>query len=157
MRQLLKMKTKLSISDRLLQAKSFTLVTCASIIGSISTFAAEAFAQDEPVKTAAAPAGAGGAGGAGASGYLNFLLLGGMFFFMWLFIIRPQAKRQKEHKQFLDKLANGQEVVTSGGLIGKITSVQDTVVTLDIGASSVRVLKSAISGELGRPQIAPQS
>jgi preprotein translocase subunit YajC len=106
-----------------------------------------AFAQEEAVKTAAAPAGATPA----TAGYLNILLLGGMFFFMWLFIIRPQSKRQKEHKQFLDKLASGQEVVTSGGLIGKITSVQDTVVTLDLGTSSVRILKSAVSGELGRP------
>ena len=122
-------------------------------VSAFSAVSAVAFAQDEPVKTAAAVA----SGSPAASGYLNFLLLGGMFFFMWLFIIRPQSKRQKEHKLFLEKLASGQEVVTSGGLIGRITTVQDTVVTLDIGASTVRVLKSAISGELGRPQIAGQA
>ncbi len=107
-----------------------------------------ALAEEGPVKAAAAPAAGGAPAGAG---YLNILLLVGMFFFMWLFIIRPQAKRQKEHKLFLEKLVTGQEVVTSGGLIGKITGVQDTVVTLDVGHGSVRVLKSAVSGELGRP------
>lgn len=112
-----------------------------------------ALAQDGPVKT---PAGApGGAGAPAGAGYLNILLLVGMFFFMWLFIIRPQAKRQKEHKQFLEKLSSGQEVVTSGGLIGKITSVQDTIVTIDLGHGTVRVLKSAVSGELGRPATNP--
>lgn len=107
-----------------------------------------ALAQEGPVKTAP---GAEGTGAPAGAGYMNILLLAGMFFFMWLFIIRPQAKRQKEHKQFLDKLTSGQEVVTSGGLIGKITSVQDTVVTLDVGQGSVRILKSAVSGELGQP------
>jgi preprotein translocase subunit YajC len=112
-----------------------------------------ALAQDGPVK---APAGAGtGAAPAGA-GWINFLLLGGMFFFMWLFIIRPQAKRQKEHKQFLEKLQAGQEVITSGGLIGRIKDVQDTIITLDVGNGTVRILKSAVSGELGKPQVAPQ-
>jgi preprotein translocase subunit YajC len=114
----------------------------------LMTLPALALAQDGPVKAAAAPAGGGAPAGAG---YLNILLLVGMFFFMWLFIIRPQAKRQKEHKQFLEKLVSGQEVVTSGGLIGKISSVQDTVVTLDLGHGTVKILKSAVSGELGQP------
>lgn len=85
---------------------------------------------------------------AAAPGWLNFALLGGMIFFMYLFIIRPQAKRQKEHKAFLDSLRTGQEVITSSGLIGKITSISDSVVTVDLGSTNVRVLKSAISGEL---------
>lgn len=114
-----------------------------------------AFAQDGPIKTPAG--GAEGAAGAPAgAGWMNFLLLGGMFFFMWLFIIRPQAKRQKEHKLFLEKLEHGQEVITSGGLIGRITAVQDTIVTLDTGSGTVRILKTAVSGELGKPQVAPQ-
>lgn len=112
-----------------------------------------ALAQDGPVKAPAAESAAGAPAGAG---WINFLLLGGMFFFMWLFIIRPQAKRQKEHKQFLEKLQTGQEVITSGGLIGRIKDVQDTIITLDVGNGSVRVLKSAVSGELGKPQVAPQ-
>ena len=143
------MKNALSFSAQLFKFKSLVLWVGS---GLLLWSASLAVAQDEPVKTAAAPA----AGPVGA-GYMNFILIGAMFFFMWLFIIRPQAKRQKEHKLFLEKLATGQEVVTSGGLIGKITLVQDTVVTLDLGSSSVRVLKSAISGELGRPQIASPS
>lgn len=109
-----------------------------------------AFAQqaaDAPVQTA----GTATTGGTGMSNpaWMQILLFGGMFFFMWLFILRPQSKKQKEHKNFLDSLKTGQEVITSGGLIGKITSVSDSIVTVDLGTSSVRVLKSAISGELG--------
>jgi preprotein translocase subunit YajC len=70
---------------------------------------------------------------------------------MWLFVIRPNAKRQKEHKKFIDSLTPGKEVITSSGLIGKVTSVSDTIVTVDLGSTTVRVLKSAVSGELGRP------
>ncbi len=131
-----------------------TTFACALLPLSLLLVEAAAFAQDGgPVKSA--PAGGGGAP-AGA-GWMNFLLLGGMFFFMWLFIIRPQAKRQKEHKQFLEKLQEGQEVITSGGLIGRITGVQDTIVTLDVGNGKVRILKSAVSGELGQTPVAPTS
>ena len=95
-----------------------------------------------------------GATAAGSTGsppaWLNFVLFGGMILFMWLFIIRPNAKRQKEHKAFVESLSPGKEVITSSGLIGKVTSVSDTIVTIDLGSTTVRVLKSAVSGELGR-------
>jgi preprotein translocase subunit YajC len=81
-------------------------------------------------------------------GYLNLLLLGGMIFFMWLFVIRPQSKRQKEHKTFLDSLQNGQEVITTSGLIGRVISVADAIVTIDLGSGPVRMLKSAIASRL---------
>ena len=80
---------------------------------------------------------------------LQWLLIGGMVFFMWFFIIRPQAKRQKEHRQFLESLAVGSEVVTSGGVIGKVTALAENVVTLDVGAGHMKVLKSAISAKWG--------
>lgn len=125
------------------------LVTSLNVFVS-TVLCSTAFAQqaaDAPVQTAGTAA----AGGTGMSNpaWMQILLFGGMFFFMWLFILRPQGKKQKEHKNFLDSLKSGQEVITSGGLIGKITSVSDSIVTVDLGTSSVRVLKSAISGELG--------
>lgn len=107
---------------------------------------------DGPVQTPGLGGAAAATGAAGAPGWINLAMIGGMIFFMWLFIIRPQAKRQKEHKAFLDTLKTGQEVITSGGLIGKVQSVSDTIVTVDLGNGSVRVLKSAISGELGGSQ-----
>jgi preprotein translocase subunit YajC len=84
----------------------------------------------------------------GAPGWINLVLIGGMVLFMWLFIIRPQSKRQKEHRKFLDGLKVGQEVVTQGGLIGKITSVADAVVMVDFGSGPVKVLKSAVATDI---------
>ncbi|MCA2961703.1 MAG: preprotein translocase subunit YajC [Silvanigrellales bacterium] len=114
-----------------------------------------AFAQETtggPVLTPGTTAASSSAGA--PPPWLNFVLFGGMIVFMWLFIIRPNAKRQKEHKAFVESLSPGKEVVTSSGLIGKITTVADTTVTLDLGTTTVRVLKSAVSGELGRPTAA---
>lgn len=93
----------------------------------------------------------GGAAGAPAGGgYSSIIFIALMILFMWFFLIRPQSKRQKEHKNFLGGLQVGQEVVTQGGVIGKITSMTDTVITLDVGNASIRVLRSAVSGELGK-------
>jgi len=58
-----------------------------------------------------------------------------LFYFM---LIRPQQRRAKEHQTLVSKLASGDEVVTSGGLLGRITDVGDTFVTLEV-AEGVRV------------------
>lgn len=85
---------------------------------------------------------------AGAPAWINFVLIGGIIVFMWLFVFRPQSKRAKEQKDFLASLTPGIEVITSGGLIGTITEVQDSIVSINVGNSTVRVLKSSISGKL---------
>jgi preprotein translocase subunit YajC len=54
-----------------------------------------------------------------------------VFYFL---LIRPQMKRQKEHKSMVDALNKGDEVLTAGGLIGKITDITDQYVTLQISA-----------------------
>lgn len=128
--------------------KNALVLAALSAATSLSAFAQEA-ATGGPVLTPGTTPAAGSAGA--PPPWLNFVLFGGMIVFMWLFIIRPNAKRQKEHKAFLESLVPGKEVVTSSGLIGKVTSVADTTVTLDLGTTSVRVLKSAVSGELGKP------
>ena len=84
---------------------------------------------------------------------MNLVIFGGMILFMYFFVIRPQQKRQKEHRNFIESLKTGMEVVTASGLIGRITAITDTIVTLDLGNTSVRVLKSTISGELGKPSL----
>jgi len=98
---------------------------------------------------------AAGAAPGAAAGWMNLVIFGGMILFMWFFVIRPQQKRQKEHRNFVESLKTGMEVVTASGLIGRITSITDTIVTLDLGNTSVRVLKHTISGELGKPSLAP--
>jgi preprotein translocase subunit YajC len=61
-----------------------------------------------------------------------------MFAIFYFLLIRPQQKKQKQHRQLLGNLKKGDTVLTSGGLQGKITGLTDTVVTLEI-AEKVRV------------------
>jgi preprotein translocase subunit YajC len=81
--------------------------------------------------------GAGGAGGPGGMfGALAPLLL--MFLVFYFLLIRPQQKRTKQHRDFLDALQKGEEVITSGGIHGRVTGITDNVVTLEI-ADKVRI------------------
>ena len=72
---------------------------------------------------------------------LPFLLI---FIAMYFIMIRPQAKKAKEHSELLKGLKNGDEVVTSGGIIGRVKSVSEGFVTLDLGNAHVKVLKEHI-------------
>ncbi len=83
---------------------------------------------------------AGGAAAQGGGGLLGsplvpiILMLG----VMWFLLIRPQQKKQKEHRQMLDNLKKGDRIITSGGLYGCITGLNETTMTLEI-ADKVRV------------------
>ncbi|MCG8699006.1 MAG: preprotein translocase subunit YajC [Bacteroidales bacterium] len=75
----------------------------------------------------------------------QMLLLLAMFAVVFLFMIRPQMKRQKELKNFRESLKKGDKIVTSGGIYGKITSVDDTTVTLEIADGiKIKVDKNAV-------------
>lgn len=68
------------------------------------------------------------------------------FLIMYFLLIRPQSKKAKEHANMMNNLKSGDEVVTTGGLIGRIKSISDTFVTIDVTANTaVKVLKSHIS------------
>ena len=68
-----------------------------------------------------------------------------MFVVLWFLMIRPQMKKSKEHKALLAALAKGDEVVTGGGLVGKIAKVGENYVTLEIAeGTEVVVQKPAI-------------
>ncbi len=69
---------------------------------------------------------------------LNMLLLPLMLVAFYFLLIRPQQKRAKEHTNLLSKLASGDEVVTSGGILGRVTEVGDAFVTVEI-ADGVRI------------------
>ncbi len=73
--------------------------------------------------------------GGGLSQILILVVFVAIFYFM---LIRPQQKRMKEQQAMLAKLANGDEVVTSGGILGRITEVGETFVTLEV-AEGVRI------------------
>lgn len=75
------------------------------------------------------------------------LLMVGVFFVIFYFLLfRPQQKRAKEHQNLISKLATGDEVVTTGGLLGKVNDVGDTFVTLEIADGvRIKVQKSQIT------------
>ena len=74
-----------------------------------------------------------------------WVLLLGMFIIMYFFMIRPQQKRQKEAKKFRDTISKGDKVVTIGGVHGKIISISDLTVVLEVESGKIRVSKSALS------------
>jgi preprotein translocase subunit YajC len=71
-----------------------------------------------------------------------------LFFVIFYFLVmRPQAKQQNEHKSFLDKLGKGDEVVTAGGVVGKVDKVAGDLVFVEVANNvKLRVLKSQITG-----------
>ncbi|MBM56144.1 MAG: preprotein translocase subunit YajC [Euryarchaeota archaeon] len=74
-----------------------------------------------------------------------WLLFGGMFLIFYFFMIRPQMKRQRESKEYRDAVSKGDKVVTIGGLHGKVISVSDQTVVLELESGKVRVSKTALS------------
>ena len=82
--------------------------------------------------------GAGGEGAAGGGGFGAFVPLILMFVIFYFLLIRPQQKKQKQHREMIGNLKKGDRVITTGGLYGRITGLTDTVVTLEI-SEKVRV------------------
>jgi preprotein translocase subunit YajC len=81
----------------------------------------------------------------GMAGMVNLLMPLMILVVFYFFIIRPQINRQKEQQKFVDNLKEGQEVVTQGGMLGKITKIDGNVVRLLVDEKTfVRVLKSSI-------------
>ena len=75
----------------------------------------------------------------------SFLPLILMFVAMYFLMIRPQQKRAKEQKAMMEALAKGDEVVTAGGVLGRIAKVSDLYVTLEIASGEVVVQKNSIT------------
>ena len=78
------------------------------------------------------------AGGSGGGQFQFALLMAAFIALFYFMLIRPQQRRAKEHQALVSKLTSGDEVVTSGGLLGRITEVGETFVTLEV-ADGVRV------------------
>lgn len=101
-------------------------------------FISEAYAQT-----------AGGDGG-GLMGLLPFVLIFVVFYFL---LIRPQQKRAKEHKTMVQALKRGDKIVTSGGIVAKVSKViDDNEIEVEIASDvKVRVIRSTISQVQGKP------
>jgi preprotein translocase subunit YajC len=85
------------------------------------------------------------AGQGGAQQWMSFLPLILLFVVFYFLLIRPQQKRAKQQKLFIENLKKGDEIITSGGLYGKITGITDVYITLEISDKvRVKVLKSTV-------------
>ena len=96
-------------------------------------FISNAYAQ-----SAAAPGGAAGS-------LMQFLPLVLMFVVLYFIMIRPQMKRQKEHKAMIDALAKGDEVVIGGGVIGRVAKLGDSVLHVEVAKDvEIQVQRSSV-------------
>lgn len=97
-------------------------------------FISSAFAQTAPA-----------AGGDMQSSLMGMLPLVLMFVVLYFVMIRPQMKKAKEHKNMVEALAKGDEVVTAGGLLGKVTKLNEGFLTVEISTGvEVQLQRSAV-------------
>lgn len=94
-------------------------------------------------------------GGSSLTSMLPFLL---MFVVIYLFMIRPQIKRQKNEKKFQTSIAKGNKIVTNSGIHGKIVDIvdSDNTVIIETGAGKIKFERSAISMELSKKYQIPE-
>ena len=86
------------------------------------------------------------AGGFDLTSIIFMTAIFGVFYF---FLIRPQAKKQKEQTKFVDQLEKGSEVITASGIVGKINKIEGNFVTLQVDTKTfLKVTKNAISKEM---------
>ncbi|MFO8030206.1 MAG: preprotein translocase subunit YajC [Cyclonatronaceae bacterium] len=81
----------------------------------------------------------------GGSGFTSLIFLAAIFLVFYLFIIRPQSKKQKEIQNKVSEMKKGDKVVTSGGVIGIVASIEDDSIMMEIDKDvKVKLLKNAI-------------
>jgi preprotein translocase subunit YajC len=102
-----------------------------------------------PLAHAEAPAAA--PQGGGLMGFLPLIIIFVIFYFL---LIRPQQKRAKEHRDMVSKLAKGDEVVAAGGLLGRVTDLDDATLTLEVANGvSIKVQRQSVGQVLPKGTI----
>jgi preprotein translocase subunit YajC len=85
------------------------------------------------------------AAGGGEPGFMGLLPIVLMFVLLYFLMIRPQMKRAKEHKQMVEALQKGDEVITSGGVVGRISKMGDAYVSVEIAPNTeISVQRAAV-------------
>jgi len=93
-----------------------------------------------------APGGAAGGAGGGMAAFQQIIPLVFMFAIFYFLLIRPQQKKAKEHKALLEAMKKGDNVITAGGVHGKVSAVENDIVTLEIANSvNIKITKSYIA------------
>jgi preprotein translocase subunit YajC len=95
----------------------------------------------------------GSAGGGAAILLFQIVAIGAVFYFL---IIRPQSKARKQHETMLGALKKGDEVVTTGGIIGEVTDIKDDRVTIESGDSTLVVRRDRIA-QIGDASVGAKS
>lgn len=100
----------------------------------MSFFISDAFAEAAP-------------GAAGQPELMSQLIVfGGIFLVFWLLFIRPQSKKMKEHKAMVEALKKGDEVVTNGGVLGKVVGLHENFVTIEISKETeINIQRMAVA------------
>ena len=76
----------------------------------------------------------------------SLIFFGGMILIFYFILIRPQSKRAKEHRELVAGISKGDEVITNGGVLGKITDVSEQYVTLEVADNvEMKIQKSAVA------------
>ena len=87
-------------------------------------------------------------------GLMQFLPLIVIFAVFYFMLIRPQMKRSKEHRQLVSQLGKGDEVVTNGGLLGRITDVSESFITLEIADNvQIKLQRQAVTNVMPKGTI----
>ncbi len=85
----------------------------------------------------------------------NLILFGGMFLLFYLILWRPQAKRAKDHRELISNITKGDEVLTSGGLLGKVTRVSEDYIAIQVADGvELKVQKGSVAAALPKGTIA---
>ncbi len=93
-----------------------------------------------------------------SGGLISFLPLIVIFALFYFMLIRPQMKRAKEHRQLVSGLQKGDEIVTSGGLLGKITQIEDSFVTVKVAQNvEIKVQRHAVASVMPKGTLKEQS
>ncbi len=99
------------------------------------------FFISDAIAEGAAPAAAAGQ----ANPLASLILPIGLVVLFYFFLIRPQSKRQKQHRKMVNDLQKGEEVITTGGILGKVTKINDDFITLEIAKDvSLKIQKNAV-------------
>jgi preprotein translocase subunit YajC len=89
-----------------------------------------------------APEGQGGGGG-------SLIFIGLMFVVLYFFMIRPQAKKAKDQKEFISSIEKGMKVVTSGGIHGKVAKVEENTLLIEVdGSTKLRIDRNMVSVDM---------
>jgi len=111
----------------------------------MSFFISDAIAEAAPAATGS------------ADPLASLILPIGLVVLFYFFLIRPQSKRHKEHKQMVAGLQKGEEIVTTGGLLGKVTSIGENFITLEVSKDvSIQIQKTAVQTVMPKGTIKEQ-